>query len=405
MSSVTLVMAQQNSLVGDIQKNLEAVRAFIRQARERYAADLVIFPELNLSGYPPEDLLLRPGFNAWIDKALQSLKQEIRDVAVLVGHPALSGGKLYNAASLISDGEIRCQYFKHTLPNYSVFDEKRYFSQGNEAAVFAIGGINFGITICEDIWEPEPSRRAVAAGAEVIININASPYHQGKIDERFEIVRQRVLENDVPVIYLNMVGGQDELVFDGSSFVTDSRGTLCQACHAFSEELVPVSLKRDSTSGRIEPEPGEIVPRLPALAEVYQALLTGVRDFVRKTGFKGAIVGLSGGIDSALTLAIAADALGAENVEAVLMPSRYTADMSNEDAVAQARALQVRYHSISVEPIFTAFLESLAPVLDTYPPTPWDTTEENLQARTRGGTVDGALEPLRKNASDDRQQE
>ncbi len=382
MNSLKIVLAQQNSFVGDIEHNLQWVKRSAQQARQEYAADLIIYPELNLCGYPPEDLLLRKGFIRWVEEAVESLKDELDGIAVLIGHPVLRDGKLYNAASVISSGQIICQYFKQELPNYSVFDEKRYFSAGNAAAVFSIQGVTLGISICEDVWEPGTVKKAVEQGAQVILNLNASPYHQGKQQEREAMLRHRVLESDVPIVYVNQVGGQDELVFDGASFVMNSQGEVTQLSPAFVENISLVEFKR--LAGRIVPEPAAIAPAMSELAEIYQALVTGVRDFVQKNGFKGAVVGLSGGIDSALTLAIAADALGGENIEALLMPSRYTADMSNEDAILEAKALHVAYHIISVEPVFNQFLTSLEPVFKDSPPGPWDTTEENLQARTRG---------------------
>ncbi|MDX2505801.1 MAG: NAD+ synthase [Gammaproteobacteria bacterium] len=383
MDSLLIVYAQQNSLVGDVEKNFQWIKQASLSAKEQYAADLIIFPELSLCGYPPEDLLLRPGFIHWVEEAVERLLKEVNGIAILFGHPVLLQGKLYNAASLISDGEILCQYYKHELPNYSVFDEKRYFEPGSASSTFRLKGIALGITLCEDIWAPEPVRHSVAQGAEIILNLNASPYHKGKLSERYAMVKQRTTENKVPLVYVNQVGGQDELVFDGASFVMSAEGEITQSSPAFTEGLYPVTFQRNDM-GDVIPQAGQTAPIADELAEIYNALVMGVRDFVYKNGFKGAVVGLSGGIDSALTLAVAADALGGENVEALLMPSRYTADMSNEDALLQARALNVPYHIISVEPVFQTFLDSLKPALADSPPAQWDTTEENLQARTRG---------------------
>ena len=385
MNALKIVLAQQNTFVGDIEHNLQWVKRAAATARETYAADLVVFPELNLCGYPPEDLLLREGFVHWVEEAVEELKKTISDIAILIGHPVVHGGKLFNAASVISEGQIICQYYKQELPNYSVFDEKRYFEPGREAAVFTLKNVTLGISICEDVWKPEPVKKAVEQGAEVILNLNASPYHQGKQQERENILRQRVTEAGVPILYVNQVGGQDELVFDGASFVIDHEGQVTQLSPAFAEDLAIVELVRAADEQRkVVPQKGGVAPPMDELAEIYQALVIGVRDFVQKNGFKGAVIGLSGGIDSALTLAIAADALGGENIEALLMPSRYTSDMSNEDAILEADALHVPYHMISVEPIFKAFLHSLEPVFKDAPPTVWDTTEENIQARSRG---------------------
>lgn len=382
MNALKIVMAQQNSLVGDIEHNLQWIKQAANKAKHEYDAELVIYPELNLCGYPPEDLLLREGFIHWADEAIAQLKKEVSGIAILVGHPVLLEGQLFNAASVISEGQIICQYYKQELPNYSVFDEKRYFAAGNEAAVFKLQGISLGITICEDVWEAAAVKMAVKQGAEVILNLNASPYHHGKQLQRENILRQRVMEAGVPVLYVNQVGGQDELVFDGASFVMNHQAKVTQLSPAFVENLSLVELNR--VDGIIVPEKAYIAPAMNELAEIYQALVIGVRDFVHKNGFKGAVVGLSGGIDSALTLAVAADALGGENLEALLMPSRYTAEMSNEDAVLEAKALNVPYHMVSVEPVFNAFLSSLEPVFTDSPPGPGDTTEENLQARIRG---------------------
>jgi NAD+ synthase (glutamine-hydrolysing) len=390
MNSLKIVLAQQNSFVGDIKHNLQWIKQAAHKAKEEYAADLVVYPELNLCGYPPEDLLLREGFIRWVEEAVDQLIKEIRGIAILVGHPVLLDGKLYNAASVISEGQIASQYFKQELPNYSVFDEKRYFVAGKEAAVFKLQGVCMGISICEDAWDAGPIKMAVEQGAELILNLNASPYHRGKQQERENILRQRTREAGVPIVYVNQVGGQDELVFDGCSFVMNHQGEVTQLSPAFIEDLSLVKLTRAADGilaemvAKIVPEKVSIAPAMDELAEIYQALVTGVRDFVQKNGFRGAVVGLSGGIDSALTLTIAADALGGENIEALLMPSRYTADMSNEDAMLEAKSLNVPYHIISVEPVFNEFLKSLQAVFKDSPSTPWDTTEENLQARTRG---------------------
>jgi NAD+ synthase (glutamine-hydrolysing) len=373
-----IVLAQIDLLVGDVRGNVQQVIGAAIRARDELQAQAVLFPELALTGYPPEDLLLRPGLQLHVLEALERIKQQVQGIHVIVGHPHTATGGLYNAAAVIRDGQILATARKQHLPNYSVFDEKRYFTAGGEACVFDIGGTPFGLTICEDIWDPGPVQQAKAAGARCILNINASPFHAGKGDEREAVVRDRVRETGLPVLYLNLVGGQDELVFDGESFVMDAEGRVIQRAPACAAGLYPVDL--DIGDG-VRPLPAECAPRPGVEASIYQVLVLGVRDYIRKNGFKGAVIGLSGGIDSALTLAIAVDAIGADQVEAVMMPSRYTADISVEDARAQARALGVTYRVIPIEGAFKAFLEALE---DEFKGLPADVTEENIQARSRG---------------------
>lgn len=389
MEKLNLVIAQQNSHVGNLEKNSQWILNAVEKAVEKYSADLVLFPELNFCGYPPEDLLLREGFVQYntlmLEQLVEQLAEKAPQIGVVIGHPQEEGGALYNAASYILDGEIKASYFKHCLPNYSVFDEKRYFSPGNQAVTFALKGVQFGLTICEDIWQPEPMQLAVQKGADIILNLNASPFYRNKRTERFATVSQRAKENNTAIIYANMVGGQDELVFDGGSFSVDHKGKLVQQANSFEEELYPMTLEFEPQN--VKPTlavHGHISASQEDFAETYQTLVVGVRDFVQKNGFKGVLIGLSGGIDSALTLAVAVDALGAENVEVVLMPSQYTSDMSNDDAVEQAKNQGVKYHIIGIEGVFNQFMESLQPTLDNNPASPWDTTEENLQARSRG---------------------
>ncbi len=372
-------MAQCNLLVGDMPGNADRVIRLSQQARDEYRADLIVFPELTLTGYPPEDLLLRPAFQRMVDEALDRIRAEICDIHVLVGHPEQDAEHRYNCASLIFNGELVTRCRKRYLPNYSVFDEKRYFVAGKGFAVATIKDTQVGFTICEDIWQPEPARQATDAGAQLLVNINASPFHTGKGDEREAIVARRVSECGIPVVYTNLVGGQDELVFDGESFVIDAQGEVTQRSPACEEDLSLVELL--CGEDKVVPRPGRVTERLPEEAAVYRALVLGVRDYIEKAGFDGAVIGLSGGIDSALTLAIAVDAIGAERVEAVMMPSRYTADMSLEDARAEAEALGVEYRVIPIEPAFTAFLDVLG---DAFAGTRPDTTEENIQARCRG---------------------
>jgi NAD+ synthase (glutamine-hydrolysing) len=376
-AALRIAIAQVNLLVGDVSGNAARVIERARTARAQ-GASLVVFPELTLSGYPPEDLLLRRGFLDRVDRELERIQRELRDIAVLVGCPQRAEGGLYNCALLIEGGGVRAVYRKRHLPNYSVFDEKRYFTPGTEPCVVPFHGLRLGVTLCEDIWQDGPVEETAAAGAELLININASPFHLHRARERFEIVSARARRNHLPVIYANLVGGQDELVFDGASFVVDAQGALTQRLPHFEEAMALIEIVPGTPA---VPLPGAIAPLQGEEQSAYQALVLGVRDYLGKNGFPGAVIGLSGGIDSALTLAIAADALGAESVHAVSMPSRYTAAMSVEDARAQADALGVRFDLIPIEPMFNAFLQQLAPV---FAGRAVDTTEENLQARCRG---------------------
>ncbi|OOZ47323.1 NAD+ synthase [Solemya velum gill symbiont] len=377
--TLRVVIAQVNLLVGDIEGNARQVIRLASRARDEQQADLIVFPELTLTSYPPEDLLLRPECHDRIEKALTEIISSISGITVVIGYPRSTDTGLYNMAGVFRDGDRLGEYSKWLLPNYSVFDEKRYFSEGDKPLVVDVEGIPVGITICEDSWFSEPTAAAAAAGAKLVLNLNASPFHTGKPVEREELVGKRSSENGIPIVYCNLVGGQDELVFDGGSFVTDAAGSVCARAPFFveSQELIVFS----EEDGMLEPEQSEVAPHADEEVEVYQALVLGVRDYVNKNGFKGAVLGLSGGIDSALTLAIAVDALGAERVEVVLMPSRYTADMSNEDAAVQADKMGVLYRVIPIEPAFRAFLGMLE---DEFAGLPEDTTEENIQARCRG---------------------
>ncbi len=374
-----IVLAQLNLLVGDVPGNRDRLLAAAREGRQRLGADLVVFPELTLTGYPPEDLLLRPELMQRVEAALRDLRGETRGAALVIGYPKAALGGLFNVAGLLADGELVAEYAKQQLPNYGVFDEKRYFRAGAGACVVDFKGVRIGLSVCEDIWEEGPTRLAAEAGAELLININASPYHRGKALERESVVALRAREHGLPIVYCNLVGGQDELVFDGGSFAVDATGKVVRRAALFEEALVAVDVELGE--GRPRPLPGELAALPGPEEEVYCALVLGVRDYVRKNGFQGAVLGLSGGIDSALTLAIAADALGPGQVEAVLMPSRYTAPMSIEDALEQGRALGVATSLISIEPAYQAFLGMLQAELSGYPP---DVTEENIQARCRG---------------------
>lgn len=377
--SLKIALAQSNFLVGDVAGNTQRVIDDAARARDTLGAHAVLFPELALTGYPPEDLLLRAELLERVEQALDRLCETVDGIDIIVGYPRCHEGLLYNAAGVVRNGEIVAEYHKALLPNYSVFDEKRYFEPGGEPCVVAINDVPVGITICEDIWYNTPAARAAEAGAQVLLNLNASPFHQGKAPEREQLLRKRAMETGLSIVYLNLVGGQDELVFDGGSFVIDAGGEVRQQLPFFTEQLGLVTF--DTRSGRPVPEAGEIPVPLGEEPAIYQALVLGVRDYVVKNGFKGIVLGLSGGIDSALTLALAVDALGPEQVEAVMMPSRYTSDMSNQDAQKQADTLGVSVRSIPIEPAFNAFLGMLQ---DEFAGTAVDTTEENIQARCRG---------------------
>ena len=376
--ALRVYLAQLNLLVGDIEGNAQRVIDEAAKARDTQQAHLVVYPELTLTGYPPEDLLLRPALDMRVQQALERIAAEVPGIGVVVGYPALRDARRFNAAGLLRDGRVVAEYYKNLLPNYSVFDEKRYFEAGDRACVVEVQGVPVGISICEDIWYPEPAARAAAAGARLLLNLNASPYHQAKARQRERLVVRRARENRLPIIYVNLVGGQDELVFDGGSFVVDASGELVERAHYYREDKRIVEF---ATDGALVPDGGAIAAQPDEVSAVYQTLVLGVRDYVTKNGFKGAVLGLSGGIDSALTLAIAVDALGADKVEAVMMPSRYTADMSNQDAAQQAEALGARYRTIPIEPAFNAFLAMLA---EEFAGLPTDVTEENIQARCRG---------------------
>ncbi|GAA3547232.1 NAD+ synthase [Zobellella aerophila] len=371
---LTLALAQLNLTVGAIEANTQAMLAAARDA-EQQGAELVLFPELAVTGYPPEDLLFRDDLYLRVESALDQLAQASGRLALVVGHPWRQDGKLYNAASFFYQGRLAGRYFKQLLPNYGVFDEKRYFSAGERSCVVEFKGHRLGLLICEDVWEAGPAAAAKAAGAELLLSLNASPYHRGKAWIRESLLARRSRDNGVPLVYLNQVGGQDELVFDGRSKVFDAEGGLTQNLAAFAPELALVRFDDKA------PRKAEINAHLEPLAEVYQALVLATRDYVNKNGFNGVVLGLSGGIDSALTLAIAVDALGKEKVQAVMMPFRYTASISVEDAREEAKHLGVEFDIVSIEPMFDAFMNQLAPL---FAGTEKDTTEENLQARARG---------------------
>ncbi|WP_455380424.1 NAD+ synthase [Acidihalobacter prosperus] len=375
-AAIKVVLAQCNPLVGDVAGNARMILDQVRQARRATAAHLVVFPELALTGYPPEDLLLRPSLMEKVESAVESLALEIRDCHVVFGAPYRDSMGLRNGAIAIGGGREVTRYAKRCLPNYSVFDEKRYFVEGNAPSIIDVEGIAIGLTVCEDIWYPEPVRSSREAGADLLVNLNASPFHASKYTERMETLQKRVSETGLPIVYVNQVGGQDELLFDGQSLVLDGAGRLILRAPAFESGLYTVSL-----GGPEPPQAGFLSPLASLEEDDYQALVLGVRDYVRKNNFPGVVIGLSGGIDSALTLSIAVDALGADEVLAVLMPSRYTAPMSLEDARIQCSTLGVESLEIPIEKPFQAFLDVMAPLLANRDP---DTTEENIQARCRG---------------------
>jgi NAD+ synthase (glutamine-hydrolysing) len=381
MSSPTLrlALAQLNLFVGDVAGNTQRVLDTVIDARERLKADVVMFPELTLCGYPPEDLLFHNGLRRQVNAALERVREEARGISLVVGYPEYTGDSIFNSAAIIRDGKTVANYRKQELPNYAVFDEKRYFEHGRETCLVDLNGIRAAILICEDIWEPNPARAAKAAGAQILLVINGSPYSHNYQTRREEVVRDRIREVALPVVYLNMVGGQDELVFDGGSFVMNAAGEVVQRAVHFKEDVFAVEI--DLIDGKAVPRPGHIEPLQSEEASVYNALVLGVRDYVGKHGFPGVVLGLSGGIDSALTLAIAVDALGADRVHAVMMPSRYTSKMSVEDAAAQATKLGARHDVIPIEGMFEAALNALKDVFAGREP---DTTEENIQARCRG---------------------
>ena len=369
-----IAIAQLNYTVGDIGGNAAMIADAATHAREG-GATLLLTTELAISGYSPEDLLLRNDFYEACAEALAELARKTAGITLVVGHPHRHNGKRYNAASILRDGKIVTTYLKRKLPNYNVFDEERYFDSGDEPCVFEHEGLRIGVNICADVWEEPSAVAAKQAGAQLLLVLNASPYHMNKQQTRYEVVRDRAADTGIPVIYANQVGGQDELVFDGASFAMNAQGKLMHQFPSFLEVIDFI----DIFDG--VPQPGKIAPAQSLEAEVYQALTLGVRDYVNKNGFPGVLLGLSGGIDSALTLAVAVDALGADRVKAVMMPSQYTAGMSREDACAEAESLKVRYVEIAIKPLFDMFLHTLA---GEFKGLKEDTTEENLQSRIRG---------------------
>ncbi len=378
--SLRIAVAQIDTLVGAVPQNIQKIIDWATTARDDLNADLVIFPELTLVGYPPEDLLWRPGLQQAVDQGLRRIMSEVRDISILIGHPVWQDTIIFNAASVIADGAIQTSYFKQALPNYAVFDEKRYFTASSEAITWPINGIHLGLTICEDLWIDGPAKRAKIDGADILLNISASPWNQGKFAARSDAFTARVSETALPVVTVNLVGGQDELLFDGTSFALNAQGESVLTLSSFVEEMALLEVNK-TADGTVELSSNHQRKELSELDCVYQALCLGVKDYIHKNGFKGVVIGLSGGVDSALTAVIAADALGPENVEVVMLPSRYTRDISLTDAQALAENLDLSYSVIPIESVFNAFLDLLA---DEFADMEADVTEENIQARCRG---------------------
>jgi NAD+ synthase (glutamine-hydrolysing) len=390
MQQFSIALAQVNFKVGDIDGNLQLIANSVADAKQQYEkqqhektpheqsddALMLVFSELALIGYPPEDLLLRPSLQHRIESALQQVAKLSSGMAIVVGYPWHEGGQLFNMAGVWSDGKQIAQYAKRCLPNYQVFDEQRYFTAGDETCVFEWQGHKVGLTVCEDIWHDQPVTESKAAGAELIININASPFHTGKLQQRHELLANHAKRHQLPIVYVNQIGGQDELVFDGASFVVDATGKLIASLPQHESIVGLVNFDE-----RLAVKTPVVAVEKAELASIYDTLVLGVRDYIEKNRFKGIVLGLSGGIDSALTLAIAVDAIGKDRVEAVMMPFKYTSSMSMEDAKLEADALGVSYKVLPIEPMYDAFIHALKDEFAGLAP---DTTEENLQARCRG---------------------
>ncbi len=375
-NTITFALAQSHFLVGDITANAEKMRTLAIQAREQ-GADVIIFPELALLGYPPQDLLLRPSLSGRIKSALSNLS-DIEDIVMIVGYPHVDHHGTFNSAAILHNGHQKGFYHKQFLPNYGVFDERRYFDKGRNQVLFDYKGVTIGLLICEDLWEKNLIAELKQQGAELIISLNASPFEREKQDARKAMLTKRSSENKLPIIYVNAVGGQDDLVFDGGSMAVQADGTIAHEASRFMNQLMLTTLDVKTATFNTQ---AKAPLSLSRESEMYQALVVGLRDYVNHSGFTGVIIGLSGGIDSALTLCIAVDALGADKVYAVMMPYEYTSKISLEDAQAQARRLNVSY---TVCPIFDAvegIRHTLAPLFNK---SPADTTEENIQARARG---------------------
>jgi NAD+ synthase (glutamine-hydrolysing) len=378
-STLRIVLAQLNFTVGDFGGNRDKIIAAIKEARDKMQADLIVFTELAITGYPPEDFLHRTGFYHNVEKSLEKIKQHAQGIDILVGYPEKTKDGIYNAAVWMRDKKIITNYRKQELPNYGVFDEDRYFKSDTQTTLVTIKGVQCAICICEDIWIPGPIIAAKKAGAQCIISLNASPYSMHKAEIRKHVFQNRTKETGLPIFFVNCNGGQDELIFDGDSQVVNGSGKPCAHAGYFQEKLLLVEAILKNGVLEIQKQ---IMPSMPSqLTNIYQALVMGVKDYVNKNNFPGVIIGLSGGIDSALTLAIAVDALGADKITTVMLPSQYTAKMSLEDAAEEAKILKVEHKIIPIKSIFDSFLKSLAV---TFAGLKQDVTEENIQARIRG---------------------
>ncbi|MEZ5494157.1 MAG: NAD+ synthase [Pseudomonadales bacterium] len=384
MAHISVTLAQINPVVGDIPGNTRRVLDGIAAAREQ-GARAIVFPELVLTGYPPEDLLLRPSLQQRIETALREVAQAAVEMYVIVGYPCEIDGHLFNAAGVFFNGKKMAEYCKQALPNYRVFDEKRYFAAGDKTCVFDLDGVPTALLICEDIWQKHPAQQAKQAGAALLLVLNASPFHVDKQHEREALLAARTQETALPILYCNAVGGQDELVFDGGSCAVASDGKVVARAALFDESYLSVVMQNHGAAMQLAASPVANIPAANVM--IYNALVCGVRDYVNKNGFRGVLLGLSGGIDSALTLAIAVDALGAERVAAVMMPYHYTASISMEDAEAEAKILGVKYSVIPIETAVNAFTDMLTDSFSSLPTNAHDTTEQNLQARCRGVTL------------------
>jgi NAD+ synthetase len=381
MPTLRVALAQFDFPVGAVGRNADRIRSLVADARDRHGADLVVFPELALSGYPPEDLLLRPSFLAACEEELGRLAADITGIAALVGWPQSAGSIVYNAVSVLGDGRILGTYRKRELPNYAVFDERRYFEVDPDGGpmAFDIKGVRVGVVICEDLWFAEPLAETAAKGAQLVVVPNASPFDHGKLARRDALLEMRIRESGVALAYLNVVGGQDSVVYDGASVLADADATVHTAARAFEEHLLVADFDSDTRKFKALAWPEEIDESRESLA--WRAIVRSTRDYCAKNHFSKVWIGLSGGIDSALVLAVAVDAMGAENVTAVRLPSRYTSGQSNDLAVEQATALGVRIETIPIAAPFQGFLEALAPIFAGLEA---DTAEENLQSRCRG---------------------
>jgi NAD+ synthase (glutamine-hydrolysing) len=375
---LNIAIAQINTHMGDIEKNLKAHIEAAELARDQQQADIIIFPELSLTGYPPEDLLLRHAFLSEVENALAKLKQTVKDIHIVVGHPQKDGDELLNACSLIYNGEVLGTYAKLHLPNYGVFDECRYFKSRNKACVVDIKGVSVGLIICEDAWDKGPVENAVAAGARIILDPNASPFTADKHEIRCEVIGKRARDNNVGIVYVNHVCGHDDLIFDGGSMVIDNTGTIQHCSGFFNASIQTVAIEVNQQDISVHSSSSTQPPS--AIERIYDALVLGVRDYINKNNFPGVLIGLSGGIDSALTCAIAVDALGADRVHGVAMPSRYTSDISNEDAAILANNLNVTISNLAIESAYQSFLDLFK---DEFAGKKPDITEENIQARCR----------------------